>query len=51
MPVIIGQLDVIAAPAAKKDTPPGTKPQGLTVGELDRMLDGIERRRRRREAD
>lgn len=51
MPVIIGQLDVIAAPPPKVGAPPDQPVTGPTADDLARLMDSVEARRRRRVAD
>ena len=51
MPVIIGQLDVIAAPPPNVESPPDAPPKGLSVRDVERVLDVVEARRNRKAAD
>ena len=52
MPVIIGQLDVIAAPPSTGgEAPPDAPPRGISVRDIEDIVERAEARRRRREAD
>lgn len=51
MGVVIGRLDVIAAPAGEPDTAVQTPPQGLTSIDVERVIERAAQRAERRRAD
>lgn len=52
MPVIIGELEVVAAPPPSEPGPDGTQqPQPLTAMDIVRVIEREQARRARREAD
>jgi hypothetical protein len=52
MPVVIGELEVMAAPPPAEPGPPGTpQPHPLTALDVVRVVDREHRRQTRRKAD